>query len=684
MSNLKSPVGSNITKIDFRSFQQAVQKQFNHLKETHLFRAKVDRDELWALYLSSFPPGTNPTFRDRSEHDCSACRSFVKNAGAIVAIIDGEVRTLWDVEVGGQYQPVADALAEFIRSKPIENIFLTSELVLGQAKNYEQIEGSVRTWEHFHVATPSAIQCSKQSTGPKLAEFRASHDVLLRSLQDITPDAIETVQDLISQNSLLRGAEKKKLVDAFAIMKKQFDNLNNAYDVDLFAWSQVMGPNGWVCKIRNDVIGTLLVDLSTGKDLEKAVESFENKVHGANYKRPTALITPKMRDAAKQALIDLGLISALERRYAKLEDINVRNVLFADRNAKTRLAGDVFDEIVTKGDDSKSFGKVEEITIEKFIRDILPTASKVEVLFENKHSGNLVSLIAPADATAKSLFKWNNPFSWSYNGDFADSIKERVKQAGGNVTGDVCCRLAWYNFDDLDFHMKEPGSYEISYLNKAYTSPNGGRLDVDMNAGGGSTRTPVENIFYSIQKTMRNGTYELFVHQFQQRERDNVGFEVEIDILGTIHSFSYPKALKTHEKVPVANLIKGPNGVEIVPILESSHAKKKVWNIDTQTFHPVTAVMLSPNFWDGEGIGNKHFFFMLNGCENDGSARGFYNEFLTSNLEGHRKAMELVGAKMRTEETEDQMSGLGFSSTQRNTLVVRVHGSFQRTLKIAF
>ena len=215
-----------------------------------------------------------------------------------------------------------------------------------------------------------------------------------------------------------------------------------------------------LCQIRNDVIGTLLVDLSEGKELEVAVKSFEDKVSGTNYKRPTALVTPKMRDAAKQTLTDLGLMSALDRRYAKLEDVNVSNVLFADRSAKKRMSGDVFDDIVTSGDATKNLDRVEEVTIDKFISDILPTAKSLEVLVENRHGSNLVSLIAPYDMTAKGMFKWANPFSWSYNGDVADSIKERVKEAGGNVTGDVCCRLGWSNYDDLDFHMIEPDGFQ--------------------------------------------------------------------------------------------------------------------------------------------------------------------------------------------------------------------------------
>lgn len=84
--------------------------------------------------------------------------------------------------------------------------------------------------------------------------------------------------------------------------------------------------------------------------------------------------------------------------------------------------------------------------------------------------------------------------------------------------------------------------------------------------------------------------------------------------------------------------------------------------------------MLSPNFWDDKSIGNKHFFFMLDGCKNPDSVRGFYNEFLMQDLYPHRKTFEVLSAKMRCEPSDDQLSGLGFSSTQRNKLSVRVDG----------
>lgn len=46
------------------------------------------------------------------------------------------------------------------------------------------------------------------------------------------------------------------------------------------------------------------------------------------------------------------------------------------------------------------------------------------------------------------------------NGSVADSFKEKVKAAGGNVDGFMRCSLHWFNYDDLDLHVTEPGGRE--------------------------------------------------------------------------------------------------------------------------------------------------------------------------------------------------------------------------------
>lgn len=673
---------------EFQVFSQAVREKFDKMKESELFRVEATKDELWQTYLASFPEGTNPIFKERTEHDCQCCKSFIRAVADVVTVENGKLTSIWDVEVPNFYQEVANKMKELVLSKKIENKFFHFEPVAGKETTHSQDKdsGKVLTWNHFELTIPRKKVMKIADQGTFLGNQRATFDVLYRSLTTLTLDSIDTVLELIAQNSLYRGEEHKFAVESFRRLKVGFDKLGNDTDRNNYAWvvATSKAPES-VLRIRNTAIGTLLISLSEGEELETSVGKFEAMVAPQNYKRPTALVTKKMVEDAKKTINELGLEPSLERRYATIEDISVNNILFVDRSAKQLMKGSIFDtladEVATK---PKNLDKVEEIGIEKFIQDILPKAETVEVMVENKHINNLMSLIAPANKDAKNMFKWDNQFSWTYNGEFADSIKERVKRAGGKVDGDVRCSLSWFNYDDLDLHMVEPNGNTIYYGSKN-SYQNRGQLDVDMNAGGGTTRQPVENIYYLDRKFMQPGIYTLMVNQFSKRESKDVGFEVEIEIDNNPITLSYTQPVANKQTITVATIERKKTGELIVtPKIESSTVSKEMWGIKTQTFQKVTTIMNSPNHWDGHGVGNKHYFFMLENCRNEGKARGFYNEFLSEDLNKHRKVLEIVGSKMQTEESDRQLSGVGFSSTQRNHLMVRVSGKFTRTLKVLF
>jgi hypothetical protein len=602
----------------------------------------------------------------------------------MVAAIDGELVSLWDCAVDEPYASVAAALSELVKSAPIKNVLLHDQGSAGVDKNYQDVDGEVLTWEHFHVVLPQA--CVSRDRGTVYGEARSTKDVFLRALEEITDDAVETVIELIGQGSLYRGEEHLHSVQTFAKLKRAYDKLDGERQKELFTWRQGLSPA--VSRIRNSAIGTLLVDLSDGKSLNDAVRMFESKVAPANYKRPKALVTKAMVLRARKTVEELGYTSALDRRFAIAGDVRINDVLFANRDARRAMNADVFDEILSEtSDNRKKLGKVEKVPIEKFIEDILPKATSIELLFENRHSGNLVNLVAPSDPEASLLFKWDNNFSWAYAGDLADSIKERVKRAGGSVTGDFRASLAWFNSDDLDLHLVEPDRTEICYSHK-HSYRTQGELDVDMNvgtSGPNASRNAVENITYPRRSGMLEGEYHLFVHNYTYRERVDVGFEVELEFNGETNTFAYDRGVKPHERVTVAKFtFSHKNGIKITKSLPRQNVSKILWNRTTEMFHPVTMIMLSPNQWSGRPVGNKHYFFMLQDCKREGSSRGFFNEYLSDDLREHRKVFEILGSKMRTEEDGEQLSGLGFSSTRRNNVFAKVSGAFTRTINITF
>jgi hypothetical protein len=665
--------------MNFKLFKQSVQKQLETMQQGQLFTTSVDGDTLWNTYLDSFPEGTNNIYRVRREHDCSADRSFIRNIGGVVAEVNGEIVSIWDLsDLEYGYQQVANTLSALVKSSQLEGIYKNFQANVGIDKAYEELEtGEVKTWENFFVKLNTQHFCRKDQIDSIKGAVKTNKQVLERSLSEITEDAVDTVLELIAQNSLYRGSEFKSTVVLVKDLKEQLKTVKNK-DVFLFNKAVQLGGN---CSLRNTVIGTLLVDISEGVELDVAVKKFEDKTAPTNYKRPTALVTPKMIDAAEKKVIELGIESALYRRYAVLEDITINNVLWADRSTEQALG--VFGELKKSAKvTTPNFDKIESVSMETFINSILPTAESVELFVENKHTNNFVSLVAPVNADAPNILKWGNNFSWSYNGEVTDSIKERVKAAGGNVTGDVCCRLAWDYTDDLDFHMHEPNGGHIYFSTRGRKSPNGGMLDVDANGGSGMMKEPVENIFYENFKTMRDGVYSLEVNNWNRRSSDGVGFTVEIEALGDLYTLDYDKVVRTGETVKIATL-KVKNGeLSVEGNVESKNKSKQIWNVSTCNFHKVDAIMFSPNHWDGEETGNKHVFFMLDGCVNTEQTRGFYNEFLKQELNEHRKVFEMLGGKLKTPKSDKQLSGLGFSTTKKDEIVVKVTGSFSRIIKI--
>jgi len=681
--------------MEFNKFKKAFQENFKQISKDAdcLFEVNVDKDEMWEkIYLESFPKGTNELYRERREYDCSCCRHFIKNIGNAVILKNNKLTTIWGFNANSTtFQPVIDALDTYIKSKAILDIYVTKMNKIGTNSNLEQLENKeVIKYEHLYLELPNKfVDKSSKSEGDIKGGYRDTRNVFKRSLDEITEESLLTVLELISSNTLYKGTEWKSVLNEFLKHKKVYDK-KTEQEKEIYAWEQSVKVGGVIGRIKNHSIGTLLINISEGMDLDLAVRKYEAIIAPENYKRSKPIFSKKMLEDAQKTIQTLGYMDSLGRRYATLDDITINNILFSNKDSAKRINNtDVFKEMLDEvAINPKKFSKVEEITIDNFITNVLPTTKEIEVLLENKYSNNMVSLIAPKNADSKTMFKWDNNFSWAYAGNITDSsMKENVKSAGGNVEGVLRFSIQWndneFDGNDLDAHCFEPKGNEIDFRNK-HNRNTTGELDIDIispNKG----KTAVENITWTDISKMEEGVYKFFVNNYTNRG-GRTGFKAEIEFNGQIFSFEYNKELKQSENVVVAEVTFNRNtGFTIKEKLPSSVSSKEVWNLKTNNFVPVSVMCLSPNYWDLQsGSGNKHFFFMLKDCINSEQPNGMYNEFLNQELNKHRKVMEALGSKMRVDDATEQLSGLGFSSTRRNELIVKVKAQTERTLKIKF
>jgi hypothetical protein len=366
--------------------------------------------------------------------------------------------------------------------------------------------------------------------------------------------------------------------------------------------------------------------------------------------------------------MSLGLGNALQRRFAKLSDVSVQDVLWVDGSKRDLMKQhSPFASLMKTAAPGKkklvaSKPVQNEISIDEFMTDVLPGTTELEVLVKNQHQHNFVSLTAPIDFDETRLFKWGNPFAWSYAGNVTDSIKERVKRAGGNTGAPLRVSLAWFNKDDLDLHSVSPHGH-------VFFADRKGILDVDMNAGMATSREPVENQSWDAPK---DGLYKIVVNQYNQRETIDTGFTLEVECNnGEVNQWHYARPVKGQIECMQFRVVKGRvERMEVIKDLVLGSASRERWGIATEQYAKVSTVLYSPNHWSGEAVGNKHVLFALDGCVNDEPTRGIYNEFLNPVLEKHRKVFEVLGSKTLCPPSKDQISGLGFSSTRGDTVTV--------------
>lgn len=703
--------------MEFTEMRNMLMENFSELTKdvTHLFEVNVDKDEMWNLYLDSFPAGTNEIYRERREHDCSCCRHFIKSIGNAVVIKDNKVTSIWDFDThDAVYQPVLNALSTFIKSRAISDVYVTKFKKIGTLSNYEAMEnGHMHQWTHFFLELPDRfVDKSSRSEGDIKGGFRDTRNVFKRSLDEIDMDSLDTVLELITSNTLYKGEEWKGALTAFLKYKKEYDKLTTEEERNIYAWEQSVKVGITIGKIRNHSIGTLLVNLSEGMDLDLAVKKYEQITAPSNYKRPKEIFTKKMLDDAKKTITELGYMDSLSRRFATLDDITVNNILFSNKDSAKRIGGidDIFGDMEREVKvNPKKFSKVEEISAKDFVENVLPTAKEVEVYLENKHTSNMVSLIAPENEDSKTMFKWNNGFSWAYNGNMTDSdITQRVQAAGGRTDGVLRFSHSW-NYEGMrngslmDLHVFMPGSYQPvvvtngkeihdNYGNNERVGWNhrrhyasGGVQDVDYTAIAPVGYIPVENITFPSMSKLKEGVYKFKIHNWQLRTPTTGGFKAEIAFGGQVYKFVRKEPLMNKEWITLATLELKNGEFKILEMMENDTTPVEIWNLHTNQFVPVSVICYSPNWWDTDnGIGHRHYFFMLKNCINPEQPNGMFNEYIKEELLTHKRVFAALGSKMRVKDADDQLSGVGFSATKRDEVIVKVKGSTERVMKIKF
>jgi len=702
-----------------KELTKLLQSQFEKMYATgKLFRSAKSGATIWKLYLEGFKKEHDPIFRDPEStiHNCNLCNNFIRRYGNIIAIDENlDIITLFDIEAPEEYAQSMEILSGALKSSIVNNIFIetfnelkslpyeackkTNKIFkLGIAKNikrYTKEEAEVfgvvkpneiRTFNHFHLDLPEQfVDTTGKSNVAIMAEYRDAKNVFQRAMEGISLDTLNLVKDLINQGSLLDGQTHLYKIEQIIPLKKEYDELLPALKNN---WCWIKSHNLPFAKFRNELIGVLCSELSEGEEINKACQSWNKRVDPANYMKAIAPITKKQIEEAKKFVEDNNYEESFNRRFATIDDIKASEIKHMNVGDGKLKEVSIFDDVKSTSTRHKrnEFKNIEEVTIDKFMQDILPRCTSVEAFLTNSQVNNMMSLTTANKQDSKAIFKWPNNYSWTFNGNLAgkSQIKETVKSKGGKVDGILRFSIMWAEKDgdnsDLDVHCKEPDGNIICFSSK-YSTNTQGRLDVDIQKPlAEMPNGAVENITYPTISKMDDGNYTFLVHQYASRS--SKGFKAEIEFNGEIFSYEYNKPVSGKIPVAIINLKNGE--FTINHKLPETNTSKKVYDLDTNQFHKVNLICLSPNHWNDIEVGNKHYFFMLDGCKTPTNIRSFHAENLIPKLAKHRKVLEVLGNTTMIEPSEKQLSGLGFNATVNDELIVKLQGSHKRIVRVKF
>jgi len=652
---------------EFQKYAKVIGDNFDNMAQQDLHVVDLPKNALWNAYQAAFPEGTNELYKENLIHDCNTCKNYIRNIGSAISIQDGTIRTIWDntedKDIAPEYKIVSEVMRKLVQSAPIYSPFIRSERKYGHLQHKVlQEDNSIVTFDHFEAKIPTI--CFSTEPSSEISKKVSSFKVFERGMKELSYENVDMIIELIENNSIYNALKDYEAIKTYRGLLQEFSTITDDRDKEIWLWKNSTSP---AARLRNSVIGTLIIDLEEGKALEEAVKSYEAKVAPSNYKRPKALATEKMKKDAIKAIDKAQIRDSLPRRHAVTSDVSINDVLFADRNTKLKDKDPLLDALGASENlkiNYKSIQNAPHVGIEEFVKDYLPGSKKLSIVAQSSLQSNIVNISAPVNSDAPNILKWDNNFSWSYNGNLADSdISRNVQKAGGSLEGVLRFSLQWneegQDNTDLDAHCLEKcsGVTKEIYYNEKRSIINNATLDIDVTRPNGEVA--VENI---VWKDITDGEYHMFVRDYSGNGTAN-GFRAEVVFNDITYSCNKQGNISKDTNVCTVTVKNGEMKIEHHMPCNAQH--------DTELV-PVKLMCLSPNYWSDNAVGNKHYFFICNDNNATVPFRGFYNEFLRNDFNGIRKAMDMLADNMQVEPLEDGLRGYGFSSSKRTSFTVKL------------
>lgn len=414
------------------------------------------RTDLWETYLASFPEA------DRQHHNCNACRRFIERFGGLVTIdADGlSVPVFWGPSGDHEHSEPFHKLFNLVSRSVVDGVFVhdTSHLV-GDYDGDEWIHLSVSLLKHPHLVHSSKVQTHRQ----RMAELRQDFEQVDRILKEYQPKTFTLAASITGSNEVAR-AEK---VDGVATWLSELAMRTAGPSSSMRSnriWAAVAAAPAGYAHARSSMIGTLLEDIHGNLDLDSIKRRFAEKMHPLQYRRPQAAPAAGAIVAAEKLVEKLGVERSFERRYARLDELELS---WRPANKTSVVEGPgkgIFAGIQPKGEAdtapsnvlSDLAKSVTTMTWTKFSKEVLPIAQRMTVRL---HYGPypLIVFTTAVHADAPPILQWDredsrNPVAWyQYNGGSSPQFFSIAAGVPVEVVGVVDLPCFWKGSKSSNF-----------------------------------------------------------------------------------------------------------------------------------------------------------------------------------------------------------------------------------------
>jgi hypothetical protein len=388
----KSPVTFYEDNALFDQFMADINKRFKKtVSGTTVFQTAASG--LWRAFINSFD-----TEAAKQYHNCNCCRHFIERFGGLVVVDDnGAIKSaVWDLYVTPQhYKKAVENMLDIIEDSEITSPFLSKEGIIGSPMTGE--------WSHFYLKLPKDFISSDrlrtpfQITSEKVQDFNTIRCAMIEYRKEIVDQAVS----LLEGDNLYRS---EKVLGPAKFLQGLLHLKNNKYKKNLIWKAVAEAPKGF-CHPRSSMIGTLLDDLNSGAAFEDVSRRFAAKMKPTLYQRPQAAPTEGNIKRGEDIIKKLGLETALQRRFARVDEIPF---FWTPKAAHKNKTEGVFGHLKPKHTPENVLNiPRKNITWVKFKDTVLPLATGIEV-FISYDKMNFTAITTAAVEDSQPIFQYEN------------------------------------------------------------------------------------------------------------------------------------------------------------------------------------------------------------------------------------------------------------------------------------